>query len=58
MIKGHSSYESDWWALGTLLYEFIYGIPPFYNSNKEYMAELILNRKVINYISIFHIFIV
>ena len=24
---------ADWWALGTLIYEMIFGIPPFYSRN-------------------------
>lgn len=24
---------ADWWALGVLVYEMIFGIPPFYSAN-------------------------
>ena len=35
MIKGSGhDHTLDWWALGTLIYEMIIGIPPFYNPNK------------------------
>lgn len=31
------SYETDWWAFGTLLYELVIGIPPFYDQNIQKM---------------------
>jgi serum/glucocorticoid-regulated kinase 2 len=29
---GHSQ-TADWWSFGILIYEMLYGIPPFYNTN-------------------------
>lgn len=29
----------DWWALGILLYEMVYGIPPFYDKNVQQMYK-------------------
>jgi RAC serine/threonine-protein kinase len=44
IIKGESyNFAVDWWSLGTLLYEMMNGLPPFYvNDNEELMYEKIL----------------
>jgi len=44
IIKGEDySFAVDWWSLGTLLFEMINGLPPFYVSdNEELMYEKIL----------------
>lgn len=35
----------DWWALGVLLYEMIYGIPPFYDQDVQQMyKKTVLNE--------------
>jgi len=34
----------DWWSLGILLYEMMYGLPPFYSENVNEMYELILKK--------------
>ena len=39
--------SSDWWALGILIYEMIFGIPPFYSSNVQNMYRKIVKEKVV-----------
>lgn len=39
--KGHGK-AVDWWALGTLLYEMLCGLPPFYDTNVQKMYSKIL----------------
>eukprot|EP01002_Notosolenus_urceolatus_P000043 NODE_1011_length_1620_cov_28.866964_g836_i0.p1 GENE.NODE_1011_length_1620_cov_28.866964_g836_i0~~NODE_1011_length_1620_cov_28.866964_g836_i0.p1 ORF type:complete len:471 (+),score=127.04 NODE_1011_length_1620_cov_28.866964_g836_i0:127-1539(+) len=41
--KGHGC-GVDWWALGTMMYEMICGLPPFYSENVNEMYEFILNK--------------
>ncbi|GAA5992000.1 hypothetical protein JCM10908_000689 [Rhodotorula pacifica] len=36
----------DWWALGVICYEFLYGIPPFHDETPEKVFENILSRKL------------
>ncbi|ORX89263.1 hypothetical protein K493DRAFT_410535 [Basidiobolus meristosporus CBS 931.73] len=36
----------DWWALGVILYEFIYGVPPFNADTPEKVFENILSRNI------------
>jgi len=36
----------DWWSLGTLLYEMISGLPPFYDRNRERMYKKILGAEM------------
>lgn len=37
---------SDWWSLGCILFEFVYGYPPFHGDTPELVFENILARKI------------
>jgi serine/threonine-protein kinase RIM15 len=46
-IKGDKQDEtSDWWSVGCILFEFLYGIPPFHAGEAEHVFENILVRKI------------
>lgn len=34
----------DWWCLGAVLYEMLYGLPPFYSRDTAVMYDAILNK--------------
>eukprot|EP01080_Neovahlkampfia_damariscottae_P008959 gene8959-908_t len=40
--KGHGK-AVDWWSFGTLLFEMLVGLPPFYNRDVQEMYQKILN---------------
>jgi len=44
-VLGHGK-AVDWWSLGTLMYEMLTGLPPFYSQNRKVMFERILNAEL------------
>ncbi|KAK4127056.1 hypothetical protein N657DRAFT_677743 [Parathielavia appendiculata] len=46
-IRGEPQDEtSDWWSVGCIMYEFLYGIPPFHASEADKVFENILARRI------------
>ncbi|KJZ79109.1 hypothetical protein HIM_01260 [Hirsutella minnesotensis 3608] len=46
-IKGDKQDEtSDWWSVGCIMFEFLYGVPPFHAGEAEQVFENILARKI------------
>lgn len=46
-IKGERQDEtSDWWSVGCIMFEFLYGIPPFHAPEAELVFENILARRI------------
>lgn len=43
--QGHS-HPVDWWSLGTLIYEMLTGLPPFYSKHINVMYQKILNAQL------------
>jgi serine/threonine protein kinase len=50
--KGYGK-EIDWWSLGTLIYEMLTGLPPFWDEDEDVMHRRILSAplKLPNYLS-------
>jgi serine/threonine protein kinase len=42
--REHYSYPIDWWALGILAFEMLFGVSPFVSSNRVRLYQLILNN--------------
>lgn len=46
-IKGEPQDEtSDWWSVGCIMFEFLYGVPPFNAGETEQVFENILARRI------------
>ncbi|XP_049586938.1 serine/threonine-protein kinase Sgk2b [Syngnathus scovelli] len=44
VLQGHTYTPAvDWWGLGSVLFEMLYGLPPFYSNSKTVMFDKILN---------------
>ena len=47
-VKGEGQDErSDWWSVGCILFEFLYGHPPFHAETPDEVFENILARKIL-----------
>ena len=45
-LNGKLQVSSDFWNLGIIIYEMIYGIPPFYSFDNNKLSEIIMNNEL------------
>ncbi|KAG8743368.1 hypothetical protein FRC10_012172 [Ceratobasidium sp. 414] len=43
---GNDDTNVDWWALGVILYEFLYGFPPFHAQTPQEVFDNIISRRL------------
>ncbi|KAI0949405.1 hypothetical protein AcW1_009032 [Taiwanofungus camphoratus] len=44
VIRGHGyTYSCDWWSLGVIMFECLYGFPPFVSNSRHVTRQKILN---------------
>ncbi|QRV87907.1 kinase response regulator receiver domain protein [Ceratobasidium sp. AG-Ba] len=43
---GNDDANVDWWALGVIMYEFLYGFPPFHASTPQEVFDNIISRRI------------
>eukprot|EP01117_Protostelium_nocturnum_P017408 TRINITY_DN7086_c0_g1_i1.p1 TRINITY_DN7086_c0_g1~~TRINITY_DN7086_c0_g1_i1.p1 ORF type:complete len:443 (-),score=86.12 TRINITY_DN7086_c0_g1_i1:193-1521(-) len=44
MLKAESiTHAIDWWSFGCLLYEMLFGLPPFYSMNIQHIYQMIIS---------------
>jgi serine/threonine protein kinase len=44
ILKKPYNHSVDWWCLGSVLYEMLFGLPPFYSKNQHEMYERALHQ--------------
>lgn len=44
LLKKPYDKNVDWWCLGCVIYELLYGLPPFYNKDTQIMYKCIVNQ--------------
>ena len=56
LLKVGHTYTVDYYCLGTLLYELVTGLPPYYSHNTDEIYESILSEELTfpNYVNISH----
>ncbi|KAG9086177.1 hypothetical protein FS749_003854 [Ceratobasidium sp. UAMH 11750] len=43
---GNDDTNVDWWALGVIMYEFLYGFPPFHAQTPQEVFDNIISRRI------------
>lgn len=38
--------SADWWNLGVIIYEMVYGIPPFFADNYTELKNIVINKEI------------
>ena len=46
VFRGSYGHQVDYWALGVLIFEMIFSIPPFRSNKIEYLPKMITNGHI------------
>ena len=46
LVSEEHSMAADWWSFGTLMFEMITGLPPFYSQDVQVMCQKIISEKL------------
>ncbi len=46
LIENEYDRSTDWWSLGIVVFEMLYGIPPFYDKDCQVMYERTLKEEI------------